>query len=226
MILQYATLLLGGFSTEPVPEEDTYEAKRVLTLFNSQLRSLFKISVRPMNHVSIHIPEDVRKFKCRSECLSAYTYENFQMFFRNIALSGNKPIEQIRNVLIERFKYKLLTTSTGVVIDSKNIFESEIKHEAKKSGKKLVISWSEGVGKNPVKKIIFPSFIVSNKFPNNILMISQRSEILVVCVDIIKCEENVYVICGKRFRLIEDTFTSPFKSSKYNMFLASKLSNQ
>jgi hypothetical protein len=54
---------------------------------------------------------------------SVDAFENFQGFFRNAILSGNLPVEQLRNRMIERFKYMLPTLSDGIIIEDNKLFK-------------------------------------------------------------------------------------------------------
>ena len=84
------------------------EATRALKLY-VQVQQLmdFSISIRPTTYSINYLPEDVSNFKCGIESLSPYVFENFQGFFRSPIISGNKLVEQLRNRLIERYKYLL-----------------------------------------------------------------------------------------------------------------------
>ena len=61
MLLQYAMLLMGGFSPNPVPKEDALRASRVLKFFVQQFID-FGYPIRPTTHAVIHLPEDVIHF--------------------------------------------------------------------------------------------------------------------------------------------------------------------
>jgi hypothetical protein len=56
MLLQYAMLLMGGFSPNPVPKEDALRASRVLKFFVQQLID-FGYPIRPTTHAIIHLRE-------------------------------------------------------------------------------------------------------------------------------------------------------------------------
>ncbi|KZS03094.1 Uncharacterized protein APZ42_034264 [Daphnia magna] len=85
LLLQYAMLLIGGFSNEPVSNANVTEASRVLKLYVQQLKE-FKYPIRPTTHFATHLPEDAVKYGCGVETLSAFVFENFYRFFRNILL--------------------------------------------------------------------------------------------------------------------------------------------
>ena len=79
-----------------------------------------EIPCRFVNHECIHIPDDVAKYQCGVETLSAFQYESFLSFFRRCLKSEKLPlIEQIRNRLIEKKKHQFATTSTGMIISNK-----------------------------------------------------------------------------------------------------------
>jgi hypothetical protein len=126
MLLQHLKLLLGGFEPIPVPHEDLEEAEKVARKYNSNLMAK-KIPIRSMNHAIIHIADDCRKFKVQSESLSAYIFENFMRFFRNVFTSGYMPLEQLTNRLFERYKYRLNTAEDGSILSTKEDFDLEVK---------------------------------------------------------------------------------------------------
>ena len=61
LLLQYSMILLGGFQTNAVSEENVKEAIRALKLYVQQLMD-FEIPIRPTTHSIIHQPEDVSNF--------------------------------------------------------------------------------------------------------------------------------------------------------------------
>jgi hypothetical protein len=77
------------------------------------------IPCRFVSHQITHITQDVAKYKCGVEKISAFQYESFLIYFRRALRSGNLPIEQIRNRLVEKMKYQLPTTASGVIIYKK-----------------------------------------------------------------------------------------------------------
>ena len=118
MMLQHAILLLGSFDPQPVSQSNIRLAKNVLDNYAVELTER-KIPLRFVSHQMIHIPDDVAKYKCGVETLSAFQYESFLVFFRRCIRSGNLPAEQIRNRLIEKKKYQLPTTSSGIIIENR-----------------------------------------------------------------------------------------------------------
>jgi hypothetical protein len=108
-------LLIGGFANDPVSHDNIMEASRVLKMYVEQLKH-FKYPIRPTTHLSSHLPEDALNHGCGVESLSAFVFENFYRFFRNILASGNLPLQQIRNRLVER--YLLPTSVEGMIINS------------------------------------------------------------------------------------------------------------
>ena len=59
-------------------------------------------------------------YGCGVEASSALVFKNFYRFFRNILASGNLPLEQIRNRLVERSKYLLPTSADGMILQTEN----------------------------------------------------------------------------------------------------------
>ena len=123
LLLQYSVLLLGAPS--PVKNENIREASVALKKYVQQLID-FSFPIRPKTHAIIHLPEDVENYECGLEVNSAYVFENFQGFFRNQILSGNLPVEQLRNRMIERFKYMMPTLTDGTIIDDLTLFNIEV----------------------------------------------------------------------------------------------------
>ena len=180
----------------------------------------FSISIRPTTYSINYLPEDVSNFKCGLESLSPYVFENVQGFFRFHIISGNKPVEQLRNRLIERYKYLLPTMSDGAVITSNKIFRLEVaKSELTNSGgQRIVVEYTIERGDDPKKTITFPNFKVTNKFPDNV--IRMKSGAFVVCTDIHespKGSKHFWITCRK-FGKLENAFTQPFVSSKFGMY--------
>lgn len=220
LLLQYAMLLIGGFDSSPISSAKIKEASRVLKLYVQQLID-FGYPIRPTTHASSHLPEDAVKFDCGVEALSAFVFENFYRFFRNILSSGNLPLEQIRNRLVERSKYLLPTSADGMIINSSKQFHIELKKlEANKSGKKIVVTFTEWKG---TRKIVFPDFVLTNKYPNNICLLKNGN--IVVCKDLIESppKSKVFLIIGSLFKVREPACVQPYLSSDYDTFLVSKL---
>ena len=130
-------------------------------------------------------------------------------------LSTQRLVLQIRNRLVKRSKYLLPTNGKGELLDDKEFFNL-----TRESG----IKYKGSGGKRP-KTLTFPNFKISNKFPNNFCLLNDSS--VFVCTDIvnhvISCSR--YWLVGHRFSTIEDAFTEPFQSSKFNTYVASKLSD-
>lgn len=112
-MLQHPFLLLGSFNTQPVSQSNIRLTEKILKSYAVELMER-DIPLRFVSHQMIHIPDDVAKYQCGVETLSAFQYESFLVFFRRCLRSGNLPAEQIRNRLIERKKYMLPTTPTEV----------------------------------------------------------------------------------------------------------------
>ena len=224
MLLQYAMLLMGGFSPNAVRKEDAVRASRVLKFFVQQLID-FGYPIRPTTHAVIHLPKDVIHFDCGIESLSAFPYGNFYRFFRNILSSENKPLEQIRNRLVERSKYLLPTSSDGMIINSSQQLLLG-KEQEMNSSNKVVLSFKTGKGSDKEKKITFHDFVLSNKFPNNVALMKNGN--VVVCTDFIENPpaSKVLLIIGSKFSLKEDAFHYPYASSTYGTHIVSKLENR
>lgn len=223
MLLLYAMLLLGGFKKSPVPLHNINLAETVLKRYSIELKAS-NIPCRFVSHQIIHMPDDVKKFQTGIENLSAFPYENFQSFFRHAALrSGNLPVEQIRNRLIERSKYMLPTSSDGLIIADKFDLEREVRLKHAKEQNSPVKFFEKGE-KWP-QKLYFAEFIISNKFPNNICLMKDGS--VIVCSQII-LNSNFsnapdYTLIGRKFSKMENAFVAPFISSEFNIFKASDL---
>jgi hypothetical protein len=224
LLLQYSVLLLGGFFPSPVEEDDIRGATAALKTYVQQLID-FGFPIRPTTHAITHLPEDVKKYQCGLEVNSAYVFENFQGFFRNTILSGNLPVEQLRNRMIERFKYLLPTLSDGTIIQDLKLFKIEVaRSEARVSRQKVVVDFSVGRGSNPTKTLFFPNFSLTNKFPNNICLMKNGA--VVVCVDFEADTSNSIELVGFKFLRLENAHTQPFVSSRFQIYLASKIASR
>jgi hypothetical protein len=80
MMLQYSMLLLGSFESKPVHNSDIIEAQKILNMYAVEL-SERDIPCRFVSHQITHMPQDVAKYKCGIEKLSAFQYESFLIFF-------------------------------------------------------------------------------------------------------------------------------------------------
>jgi len=210
LLLQYSMLLIGGFDSAPISHDNIKKASGVLKLYVQQLID-FGYPIRPTTHLASHLPEDASHYKCGVEALSAFVFENFYRFFRNFLASGNLPLEQIRNRLVERSKYLLPTSADGMIIHSSKQFQIELKKiEAKNSGRKIVVKFADWQG---TKKIVFPDFVLTNKYPDNICLLKNGK--IVVCQDIIESppKSNVFVIVGSTFKVKENACVRPYLSS-------------
>jgi hypothetical protein len=192
MRLQKGMLLLGGSQTTPVPNENITEASAEFKTFVGVERN------------------------------AAWVFETFQMFVRKGVRHGNKICEQVRNRLMERFLYPLPSKADGTIITNEEMFEIEVaKHSAKNSNQQIVVDWNPGRGHFPTQILTFPDYSISNKFPNNALLLRDAS--IVVCTSIIKNKDSVFQIRGMKFEKVKDAFKVPYVSSRFNTVLASKL---
>jgi hypothetical protein len=91
--------------------------------------------------------------------------------------------------------------------------------EATNSGEKVVVTFTEWKG---TKKIVFPDYVLTNKYPNNICLL--KNGIIVVCKDLIDSppQSKVFLIIGSFFQVRESACVQPFMSSDYHTFLVSK----
>ena len=104
-----------------VPLSDTAEAREAFKEYNLELIDM-GVPIRYMTHGIIHIPDDVNYFGCGMERQSAWMDETFQGKIRKAVHTGNKPAEQIRKRLVQRFLYLLPTRPDGTIVDSKDLF--------------------------------------------------------------------------------------------------------
>jgi len=225
MLLQYAMMLMGEFNQNPVSQNDLDEATRVLKLYVETLKDA-NCPIRPTDHAMIHMPLDGTYFKCGVECQSAFFYENFYRFFRTILRSGNKPLEQIRNRLIQRSKYLLPTSQDGYILETKDMFRVEVKKwAAENSGRKVALNFTSREHKNapPTRTLFFPGMEISNEFPNNVFLLNNGS--VVVCTDFIEYPtgSGMFKLVGSKFLSLYDAHTTPFISSKFQKYIASNL---
>lgn len=145
VILQHAWLLIGGSSSELIPAEDTAEASSILKLYQQEL-----IECISMTHASQHIVEDVINYKCGVERNAAWMFENIQHIFTRALRTGFKPVAQIRNRFIERYKYRLPTLGNGTVMNCYDLFQEEVEKASFVQNKAQVVTkWKIGKGSNP-----------------------------------------------------------------------------
>lgn len=136
-------------------------------------------------------------------------------------LSGNLPVEQMRNRLMERSKYLLPTGPDGLIISTYQQFQIEASRlKLKDKDVNFVIEFKVNVGSDKYKLIRFPKFTLTNKFPDNVCLLKNGS--IVVCVDIID-DANVLLIAGFKFRSLKECYKNPFPSSKFHTYVASNI---
>lgn len=132
--------------------------------------------------------------------------------------NGNLPAEQIRNRLIERKKYLLPTSTSGLIIENK----LQLLLEAKKK-----ISHSEFIqfhhkGEKWPKKLIFKNFELLNKVPNNFCALSDGS--IIVCSDFFLDSDGSPQISGRKFLDLNDAFVKPYRSSTFGIYVGWNIS--
>ena len=222
MLLQLASFLLGGFDNRPVPSQHIEEGRTALKMYSRGLVERgYPCTFH--SHQIIHLPDDVKNFGCGLETLSAFPFEAFQKFFRNVGRSGNKFEEQIRNRLIERQKYLLPTTPQGELIFTSSQFKCEV-NKALLGGNDTTIIYFDDKDTKWPKKIIFPSFKITNRFPNNVCLMDDGR--VFVCSDIKEaCKGKVSVI-GQTFNIQNNAFETPFLSSRFHIYNVSNLANE
>ena len=76
------------------------------------------------------------------------------------------------------------------------------------------------------KKLVFSTFVLTNRFPNNVFVSKDNS--IIVCQDIIECAvgSDDYVIVGRKFCSKRDAFALPYypyNSSDFDSYVVSKL---
>ncbi len=152
-------MAIYGVNHKKVPLSDTSEARESFKEFNLELIDM-NVPIRYMTHATIHIPDDVDYFGCGMERQSAWMDETFQGKIRQAVHSGNLPAEKIRNRLVQRFLYLLPTKEDGTILDSKDLFELEVKKaQLKHSEERIVLQFKIGRGEIPPKQLHFPTLL-------------------------------------------------------------------
>lgn len=210
MLLQHGVLLLGGFGYQPINHEEIEAATVSFKLFSSGLVER-KWPCTFHAHQIIHIPEDVSKFPTGIETISAFPYENFQQFFRNVPRSGFKIENQIINRLTERNKFILPKNNFGYEIDT------ECSNAIIGDASPIIVQFKDKGRKWP-KKLIFPEFILTNKFPNNFCLLNNG--VYFVVNDMLYDNEKV-TLTGTEFESVETAFCDPYLSSTFNIAIVS-----
>ena len=92
-----------------------------------------------------------------------------------------------------------------------------------RDGLQIVIDFSKRKSKKVLK---LKGFTITNCFPDNVCLLKNGS--VIVCVDIQEHPEGsgVFSLIGFKFGKLENTFNTPFQSSKYHIHIASKLKNR
>ena len=216
MLLQYGMMLLGGYETNrQIKPSDVCKAHVTFDRYATELSDL-GIPCRFVSHMTSHLWQDVSNFKNPVEANSAFDFETFLSFFADCLRSGYLPSEQIRNRLIEKAKYQLPTTSCGQVISNKIQLEMEASKKSSRS-----VQFINNGEKWP-KKLVFDSYTISNKFPNNICLLKDGS--IVVCTDICRNSSNRLAIVGREFGTLTTPFTKPYLATDHHIYRASNIS--
>jgi len=123
---------------------------------------------------------------------------------------------------MERYLYLLPTRDDGKLVTSEEMFEIEVaKMENQNSKSKLVLDFKVGRGVNPKKTLTFPGYSITNKFPDNVILMKNGS--VVVCIDFINdLNTNVVKVAGHKMYCLEEAFLTPYISSRFHTFVASK----
>ena len=74
-----------------------------------------------------------------------------------------------------------------------------------------------------MKSITFPNFKLTNRFPNNVVLM--RNNAVVVVDDISQDPQgrNIFKIFGPKFDQVYPAFRTPYESAKYFTFVATKI---
>lgn len=136
------------------------------------------ILCRFVSHQIIHLHQDVTTYQNPLEANSAFEFKSFLSFFRRTIRNGYLLPEQIRNRLVEKSKYQLATTSCGLIICNK--MKLELEASKRFSNGDNTPKFLHHGDKWP-KKLIFRNYTLSNKFPNNVCLMKDKS--IVVCTD-------------------------------------------
>ena len=221
--LQLGVKLLRGDTTKRVPQSDIVESPEAFKEFNLELIEM-GIPIRYMTHGTIHIPSDVDYFGVGMERLSAWMDETFKGKMRQAVHSGSKPAEQIRNRLVQRYLYLLPTRNDGTILDSKSLFELEVKKATQKGSKeRIVLNYKVGRGSNPKKTVVFPNFTVTTTFPDNVLLMANES--VVLCLNlVVDPDTNVMTMICAKFTAIDNPFPFPYHASRFQQYIVSNLS--
>ena len=224
MMIPYFMLLLGAFNPNPVAIQNIEKARTVIKEY-VQIVMDKEIPVRYLSHCMIHVPDDVEKYKVGVECLNAFVYDNFQGYFRHFLASGNLPVEQLRNRLIERSLYLLPTSADGLILNSDESFEIEAsKSVAGKSSKNVFIKFIVNRSKTK-KQLVFSTFVLGNQYPNNVCVLRNGSIIIVKDIVEFPTGSGTYTLVGVKFRSLENAFVKPYVSSHFKTYLASNVSS-
>ena len=132
---------------------------------------------------------------------------------RQAVHSGSKPAEQIRNRLVQRYLYLLPTSNDGTILDSKSLFELEVKKATQKGSKeRIVLNYK--VGRN---------FTVTTTFPDNVLLMANES--VVLCLNlVVDPDTNVMTMICAKFTAIDNPFPFPYHASRFQQYIVSNLS--
>lgn len=118
-------------------------------------------------------------------------------------------------------KYALTTGRDDRILSSFDEFEREA--DLLKSINSQTNVFIKCTMSSVLKKLVFSTFVLSNRFPNNVFV--SKDNAIIVCQDIIEypmCSDN-YVIVGRKFCSKRDAFLLPYNSSDFDSYVVSKL---
>lgn len=110
------------------------------------------------------------------------------------------------------------TTPEGELIFTSSQFKREVERTLLVANNPTIIYFDDRCSKWP-KKLIFPSFQLTNRFPNNFCLLDDGN--VFVCNDIKETSPGKVNVIGCKFNIQTDAFQSPFISSRFHMYAVS-----
>jgi hypothetical protein len=176
--------LVAGFSASPVNEDNRRKAQSLFDDFAEYLVGRCGVDCMTYkNHKILHITEDMERYKCHFDHLTAYQFENMHSIWNYLVHKGPQMHIQLLNSLVQRYTYRLpstnkkgLTRTSPTKLELQQLLQfklhewtTEIIPTAPLSLRTLRKNWS-----NPsaaVQELTFASFTARNTFPNNVLLL-------------------------------------------------------
>lgn len=179
-------------------------AKYCLKLFIETSKILYGKQCLVSNmHGLDHLADDVQYMNCTIPEVSAYSFENCLGRLRRLIRTGNRPLSQLCRRLSElSFAHKEKPSVPAPIKILKQLPTDETNN-------------------TPIKTLEFKQSIITSKYPDNVVLLSNKNIVLIEKI-YIQVGENLIKISGLQLKKKGSMFEYPLTSEHLNMWAVSK----